>query len=101
MSNATDPHGPWTPLWCVKRIPKWEDPCPFWDDDGQAYLGHSVHRAGPIIPHKMSADGKYLLDEGDTIYKGPVAEGTKFMKRNGWYYLNIPEGVWKKGGRLV
>ena len=22
MSNATDPHGPWTPLWCVKRIPK-------------------------------------------------------------------------------
>lgn len=97
MSNATDPHGPWTPLWCVKRIPKWEDPCPFWDDDGQAYLGHSVHRAGPIILHKMSADGKYLLDEGDTIYKGPVAEGTKFMKRNGWYYLNIPEGGVEKG----
>ena len=22
MSNATDPHGPWTPLYCVKKIPK-------------------------------------------------------------------------------
>ena len=76
MSNATDPHGPWTPLYCVKKIPKWEDPCPFWDDDGQAYLGHSVHRAGPIIIHKMSADGKELLDTGVTVYRGPVAEGT-------------------------
>lgn len=92
MSNATDPHGPWTPLYCVKKIPKWEDPCPFWDDDGQAYLGHSVHRAGPIIIHKMSADGKELLDSGVTVYRGPVAEGTKIMKRNGWYYLIIPEG---------
>ena len=97
MSTATDPHGPWAPLHCVKRIPKWEDPCPFWDDDGKAYLGHSIHRAGPIIIHKMSADGKYLLDNGITVYRGPVAEGTKFLKRNGWYYLIIPEGGVEKG----
>jgi len=92
MSNATDPHGPWTPLWCVRNVAKWEDPCPLWDDDGKAYLGHSVHGAGPIILHRMSEDGKELLDEGDTIYTGPVAEGTKFLKRNGYYYLIIPEG---------
>lgn len=92
MSNARDAHGPWSPLHCVKKIAKWEDPCPFWDDDGQAYLGHSVHRAGPIIIHKMTADGRELLDSGVTVYRGPVAEGTKIMKRNGWYYLIIPEG---------
>ena len=62
MSSADDPHGPWTPLHCLKEVPKWEDPCPFWDDDGQAYLGRSRHRAGPIIVHRMSADGKQLLD---------------------------------------
>ena len=49
MSTAKDPHGPWAPLHLVKRVEKWEDPCPFWDEDGQAYLGRSRHGAGPII----------------------------------------------------
>ncbi len=101
MTTATDPRGPWEPLHCVKRIEKWEDPCPFWDEDGQAYLGRSRHRAGPIIVHKMSADGKTLLDEGVTVYEGPVAEGTKFLKRNGYYYLIIPEGGVGEGWQTV
>ncbi len=92
MTTAERAEGPWAPLHCVKRVEKWEDPCPFWDDDGQAYLGRSRHGAGPIIIHRMSADGRTLLDEGRTVYQGPVAEGTKFLKRNGWYYLSIPEG---------
>ena len=87
MSLAENPHGPWTPLHCLREIPKWEDPCPFWDDNGQAYLGRSRHGAGPIIIHKMSPDGKQLLDDGVTVYTGPVAEGTKFLKRNGYYYI--------------
>ena len=92
MSSADNPTGPWEPLHCVKAISGWEDPCPFWDEDGTAYLGHSKVGAGPIIIHKMSKDGKELLDEGVTVYEGPVAEGTKFLKLNGYYYLSIPEG---------
>ena len=108
MTTAKDPHGPWAPLYLVKRVIKWEDPCPFWEDDGehqssdgQAYLGRSRHGAGPIIVHKMSPDGKQLLDEGVTVYEGPIAEGTKFMKRNGWYYLIIPEGGVGTGWQTV
>ena len=101
MTTAKDPHGPWAPLHLVKRVVKWEDPCPFWDEDGQAYLGRSRHGAGPIIVHKMSPDGKQLLDEGVTVYEGPIAEGTKFMKRNGWYYLIIPEGGVGTGWQTV
>lgn len=101
MSSASDAHGPWTPLHLVKRVEKWEDPCPLWDDDGQAYLGRSQHRAGPIIVHRMSPDGKQLLDDGVTVYTGPVAEGTKFLKRNGWYYLIIPEGGVSQGWQTV
>ena len=101
MSTAKDSHGPWSPLHLVRRVEKWEDPCPFWDEDGQAYLGRSRHGAGPIIVHKMSADGKTLLDEGTTVYEGPVAEGTKFLKRNGWYYLIIPEGGVGQGWQTV
>lgn len=92
MTQADHPGGPWSPLHQLKAVEKWEDPCPFWDDDGQAYLGRSQHGAGPIIVHKMSADGRALLDDGVTVYTGPVAEGTKFLKRHGWYYLSIPEG---------
>ena len=108
MSSATDVRGPWEPLHCVKAVPKWEDPCPLFDEDddehqssGQAYLGRSQHGAGPIIVHKMSADGKTLLDDGVTVYKGPVAEGTKWLKRNGYYYLIIPEGSVSTGWQTV
>ena len=101
MTTAKDAHGPWSPLHLVKRIEKWEDPCPLWDDDGQAYLGRSRHGAGPIIVHKMSPDGRQLLDDGVTVYTGPVAEGTKFLKRNGYYYLVIPEGGVGTGWQTV
>ena len=101
MSTATRPQGPWEPLYQVKAIKGWEDPCPFWDDDGQAYLGHSRVGAGPIIIHRMSADGKELLDEGRTVYEGPVAEGTKFLKKDGYYYLSIPEGGVSSGWQTI
>lgn len=101
MATAAKAEGPWSPLHLVKRVFHWEDPCPFWDEDGQAYLGHSLYGAGPIIVHKMSPDGKTLLDEGRTVYTGPVAEGTKFLKRNGYYYLLIPEGGVETGNQVA
>jgi beta-xylosidase len=101
MSTATNPAGPWTPLHEVLRVTGWEDPCPFWDDDGTAYLGHSTVGAGPIIIHRMSADGKRLLDSGTIVYVGKFAEGTKIYKRNGYYYLIIPEGGVKTGWQTV
>lgn len=97
MSTATDARGPWSPLHCVEKVERWEDPCPLWDDDGQAYLGHSVLGAGPIIVHRMAPDGSRLLDKGRTVYTGPVAEGTKWLKKDGYYYLIIPEGGVESG----
>jgi beta-xylosidase len=101
MTMAEKPEGPWEPLHQVVKVPKWEDPCPLWDDDGQAYLARSQHGAGPIIVHKMSPDGKALLDDGFTVYTGPVAEGPKFMKRKGFYYISIPEGGVSSGWQTV
>lgn len=92
VTTATDPAGPWSPLTCIKKISGWEDPCPFWDEDGQAYLGHSQLGGGPIIIHKMTADGMSLLDDGVKVYEGPTSEGTKIFKRNNYYYISIPEG---------
>lgn len=101
MTRTQDPAGPWEPLHCVYQTEGWEDPCPFWDEDGTAYLGHSVLGAGPIIVHRMSADGKSLLDNGKVVYVGKTAEGTKFYKSHGYYMLVIPEGGVGKGWQTV
>ena len=101
MAAAADPGGPWAPLHRGVAGEKWEGPCPFWDEDGQAYLGRSRHGAGPIIIHKMSPDGRELLDDGFTVYTGPVAEGTKIYKRDGYYYISIPEGGVEVGWQTV
>lgn len=101
MSTASNPAGPWSPLHEVVRVAGWEDPCPFWDDDGNAYLGHSTVGAGPIVIHRMSPDGTRLLDDGAIVYVGKIAEGTKIYKRNRYYYLIIPEGGVKTGWQTV
>ena len=48
----------------------------------------------------MSPDGTKLLDEGRTVYTGPVAEGTKIHKINGYYYLSIQREEFPKDGKL-
>jgi beta-xylosidase len=104
---TTAPHmsGPWSQPATVLAGPGWEDPCPFWDDDGNAYLVHSKLHAGPLILHRMSADGLHLLDQGRVIVSDPVhlptLEGPKLYKRNGWYYIFAPMGGVAVGAQVV
>lgn len=101
MWHAKNPSGPWSETVTVKTVERWEDPCPFWDDDGQAYLVRSQVGAGPLILHRMSPDGTRLLDEGREIYRGSVAEGPKIFKRRGYYYISLPEGGVETGWQTV
>ncbi|MCW3848884.1 glycoside hydrolase 43 family protein [Sphingomonas sp. LB-2] len=105
MATAKDPAGPWSEPVTVKAGPGLEDPCPFWDDDGTAWLIHGKVGAGPLILHRMSADGKTLLDEGVVVaedkVKLPVLEGPKLYKRNGWYYIFAPIGGVGTGPQAV
>lgn len=105
MVSAKKPQGPWSAPVAVIAAPKLEDPCPFWDDDGQAWLVHGRVGAGPLILHRMSADGTRVLDEGRVIVDDPVnlpvLEGPKLLKRNGWYYIFAPYGGVEKGPQAV
>lgn len=101
MSTAPKAEGPWEPLHLVHAADGWEDPCPLWDNEGNAWLGRSQLGAGPIYIHKMSRDGRRLLDEGVKVYEGPVAEGTKLFMRDGYYYMSIPEGGVSTGWQMV
>jgi beta-xylosidase len=105
MSTADNPAGPWSAPVTVLAGPGYEDPCPFWDDDGKAWLVHSKVGAGPIILHAMTPDGTKLLDAGTTIIEDkvnlPVLEGPKVYKRGGWYYIFAPIGGVSTGPQAV
>ncbi len=105
MATAKDPAGPWSKPVAVIAKPGLEDPCPFWDDDGTAWLIHGKVGAGPLILHKMSPDGTRVLDDGKVIAEDkamlPVLEGPKLYKRNGWYYIFAPIGGVEKGSQAV
>jgi beta-xylosidase len=105
MSTATQVEGPWSAPVAVVAGPGFEDPCPFWDDDGQAYLVHGKVGAGPLVLHRMATDGKSVLDAGTVIVEDakalPVLEGPKLYKRNGWYYIFAPIGGVETGPQAV
>lgn len=86
------------------------DPCPFWDEDGRAYLVHaySFSRAG--FKHRlrvcpMAPDGSKLLDEGRIVFhepeRHPTLEGPKFYKRHGRYYILAPAGGVETGWQVA
>jgi beta-xylosidase len=86
----------------------WDDLCPLWDDDGQAYIiaSNFGKRWFPHI-YKMSWDGTQLLDGlidkdsdmsknmeiigGYVVKPFRTAEASKLYKWNGMYYIYFSE----------
>lgn len=125
-ATAENPEGPWT-IWQLKdkngkplKTLKWTDPCPFWDDDGKAYLGSSRPPGKHWYSYlfQMSPDGRQLLDadvdhmnEDDIVYQYPnggtlisphySSEGNKIYKRNGYYYLVHIEFLGENAGTHI
>ena len=104
MATTTDPAGDWE-LHHIVNVGMWEDPCPIWDDDGNAYLIRSKLRGAVLYLHRMSTDGKKLLDNGTVIFQNlkdqPTIEGPKFLKKDGYYYILAPAGGVSKGWQTV
>ncbi len=110
MSCTDNPFDKWEDTVCVERAKGWIDTCPFWDDDGNAYLIRGVAKSrigykSKLFLHKMSNDGKKLLDKGVLVFDGrinyPTIEGPKMYKRNGWYYIFAPAGGVQQGWQMM
>ncbi len=110
MTKTKDPAGEWSKPLLIAEGKGWIDPCPLWDDDGNAYLVHAFagSRAGIkslIVIKKMSKDGTKLLDDGVMVFDGhdadPTVEGPKFLKKDGYYYILAPAGGVATGWQLV
>lgn len=101
VATAKDPAGPWSRPELVKAAKGWIDPCPFWDDDGKAYLvnAFAASRTGiksTLVLSRLSDDGKRVLDDGVLVFDGhlkqPTIEGPKLYKHDGYYFILAPAG---------
>lgn len=110
MVRTQDPAGRWEPPVWVVRQKGFIDPCPLWEADGTAWLSHGLagSRAGlksVLFVAPMAADGCSLIGPSRMVYDGhqtqPTIEGTKFYRRNGWYYIFSPAGGVATGWQTV
>ena len=112
VATADSPEGPWTSDFLKDKygvplkVTHWTDPCPFWDDDGKAYLvsSHPGRKYWYSYIFQMSPDGKQLLDADEAhmtphnvLYQWPdggtvispyhSSEGNRIFKKDGMYYF--------------
>lgn len=110
MVKTKDPAGRWDNPLLVHKAKGIIDTCPFWDEDGRAWIGHGFagSRAGlksilGLI--EMTPDGTQTIGEDRIIYDGHednvTIEGVKFYKRDGYYYILCPAGGVPTGYQLA
>ena len=81
--SATDVRGPWT----MRELDREAfDPALFFDDDGQAYMATSIGSDGTITLLTLNAD-LTAVTHAQKIHYIKGAEGSKLIKREGWYYI--------------
>ncbi len=108
--TASHPAGPWSQPHLLQAGKGLIDPCPLWDDDGNAYLVHAYSWSRARTKHMlrvrpMSPDGSRFLDDGKIVFhapeRHPTLEGPKFLKKDGWYYILAPAGGVEKGWQVA
>jgi beta-xylosidase len=107
MASAPDAAGPWTAPKLILAAAGWDDPCPFWDDDGKAYLvathfateasngkTYNIHLFG------MDPQGDELIAGADRIlHQSRGSEANKLYKIHGLYFHFFSEV--RPEGRVV
>lgn len=110
MVKSKTIEGPWDEPVLVKKGKGLIDSCPFWDEDGKAYIVHGFagSRAGVksiLGLTEMTPDGTKAIGESRLFFDGHpdnfTVEGPKMYKKNGWYYVLAPAGSVSTGWQLA
>ena len=109
--SAPDPRGPWSKPRLVVEGKGIIDTCPLYDDDGRIYLvnGWAQSRAGMnsvLTVRELDKDETHAISDPVMVYDGVpdgnfTAEGPKFYKRGGEYWLFFPAGGVGGGWQVV
>lgn len=110
MVQTKDPGSTWSVPTCVIPGKGMIDPCPLWDEDGRCYLvnGWAKSRSGfnsVLSVRELTADGTKAVGLPRIVFDGGeenhTAEGPKFYKRDGWYWIMCPAGGVEQGWQLA
>ncbi|WP_163410695.1 glycoside hydrolase family 43 protein [Flavobacterium ajazii] len=110
MVKTKDPSGTWDEPVLVKEAKGIIDTCPFWDEDGKAYLSYAFagSRANVktvLMMSEMAPDGTKLIGNPAMVFDGhnghTTVEGSKMYKRDGYYWVMAPAGGVKPGWQLA
>lgn len=109
--TAKDPKGPWTKPHCVIKGKGMIDTTPLWDEDGRCYLvnGWANSRskfASVLTVRELDKFGNRAISNPVIVFDGNgtenrTAEGPKFYKRDGWYWIMCPAGGVPTGFQLA
>ena len=110
MVQTKEPRSTWSRPTCVIAGKGMIDPCPLWDDNGRCYLvnGWAKSRSGfnsVLSVRELTADGTKAVGLPRIVFDGGeenhTAEGPKFYKRDGWYWIMCPAGGVEQGWQLA
>ena len=110
MVKTKDPAGRWDDPVLVIEGKGMIDPSPLWDEDGRCYLvngwaGSRSNVKSMLSVRELSADGSKAIGQPVIVFDGNnthhTAEGPKFYKRNGWYWIMCPAGGVATGWQLA
>ena len=111
--RTKDPLGEWEEPVCVLEGKGLIDSCPFWDEDGRAYIVHGFAKSrigfkSILGMFEISWDGlsaisedHFIFDGNDPEHPAVTIEGPKVYKRNGFYYIWAPAGGVREGYQVV
>jgi beta-xylosidase len=110
MVKTKNPEGVWEEPVLVKEAKGIIDTCPFWDEDGKAYLSYAFagSRANVktvLMLSELTSDGTKLIGNAAMVFDGhnghTTVEGSKMYKRDGFYWIMAPAGGVKPGWQLA
>lgn len=113
MVKTRNPYGKWEEPVCILEGKGLIDSCPFWDEDGRAYVihGYAKSRIGfksilgifEITPdgRKVISEDHFIFDGNDKEHPALTIEGPKVYKRGDYYYILAPAGGVKDGYQVA
>lgn len=110
MVKTKNPAGRWDDPILVIPGKGMIDTCPLWDEDGRCYLAYAYagSRSGiksVLSVRELSSDGTKPIGDPVLVFDGNnvhhTAEGAKFYKHNGYYWIMCPAGGVATGWQLA
>jgi len=102
MTSAEKVEGPWDDLTKMSIGGGWDDPCPFFDREGNGYLVATEFADNyKTYIFRLTPDCKnVVLESRQLIHEGAGREANKLYERDGWFYHLYSE-VNREGRRLM